>query len=117
MGVNTTEREFRHVPGLDGVRGVAVLLVVLFHYGKLWRVDTGGLLPAGYIGVDIFFVLSGFLITSLLLNERAANDRVSIRRFYVRRGLRLLPALDAGVIGMLNKPVRQARLVGRPPGQ
>jgi peptidoglycan/LPS O-acetylase OafA/YrhL len=89
----TTEREFRHVPGLDGVRGVAVVLVVLFHYGKLWRVDTGGLLPAGYVGVDIFFVLSGFLITSLLLNERAANDRVSLPRFYIRRGLRLLPAL------------------------
>ncbi len=93
VGRKTVEREFHHVPGLDGVRGVAVLLVVLFHYGKLWRVDTGGLLPAGFIGVDIFFVLSGFLITSLLLNERAARDDVSLRRFYVRRGLRLAPAL------------------------
>lgn len=94
----TTEREFRHVPGLDGVRGVAVVLVVLFHFGKLWRTEIGGLLPAGYIGVDIFFVLSGFLITSLLLTERATAGSVSIKRFYIRRGLRLLPALVAVLI-------------------
>lgn len=87
------EREFRHIPGLDGLRGVAVLLVVVFHYGKLWRTESGGLLPAGFIGLDLFFVLSGFLITSLLLNERAAGGKVSLARFYIRRGLRLLPAL------------------------
>ncbi len=101
MDSETTEREFRHVPGLDGVRGIAVLLVVLFHFGKLWRTDTGGLLPAGYIGVDIFFVLSGFLITSLLLNERATTGSVSLPRFYARRGLRLFPALVTVLVGHL----------------
>ena len=90
---SSDERQFHHVAGLDGVRGVAVLLVVLFHFGKLWRTETGGLLPAGFIGVDVFFVLSGFLITSLLLNERAAQGKVSIPRFYIRRSLRLFPAL------------------------
>jgi peptidoglycan/LPS O-acetylase OafA/YrhL len=87
-------RPFRHVPGLDGVRGVAVLLVVGLHFGTLWsHVSPGGLLPGGYIGVDVFFVLSGFLITSLLVGEEAASASVSFRNFYARRALRLLPAL------------------------
>jgi peptidoglycan/LPS O-acetylase OafA/YrhL len=87
-------RAFHHVPGLDGVRGVAVLLVIVFHYGALWQnVRTGGLLPGGYIGVDVFFVLSGFLITSLLVGEQAKVGKVSLPRFYARRALRLFPAL------------------------
>lgn len=112
MGAATTrEREFRHVPGLDGVRGVAVVLVVAFHYGKLWRTGTGGLLPAGYIGVDVFFVLSGFLITSLLMNERAANGEVSFKRFYIRRALRLLPALFALLCAhMVYSQVKHVRM-------
>ncbi len=75
-----------HVPGLDGIRAVAVLGVLAFHGGVSW---AGG----GLLGVDIFFVLSGFLITSLLVGEWASSGRVRFRRFYERRARRLLPAL------------------------
>jgi peptidoglycan/LPS O-acetylase OafA/YrhL len=78
-----------HRASLDGLRGVAVLAVMLFH---------SGVIRGGFLGVDIFFVLSGFLITSLLLEEHAATGRIGIRRFYLRRALRLLPALVAFLI-------------------
>ncbi|WP_406413538.1 acyltransferase [Streptomyces halstedii] len=76
-----------HVLRLDvqGLRAVAVGLVVLSHAGVS---QIGG----GYVGVDVFFVISGFLITSLLLRELTATGRVSVRSFYARRALRLLPA-------------------------
>ena len=74
-----------HVPGLDGLRAVAVIVVVLFHAGF-----TGA--SGGFLGVSLFFTLSGFLITSLLIDEFERTDRVSLRRFYVRRVRRLLPA-------------------------
>lgn len=77
-------------PALDGLRGIAVLAVVLFHLHA-----PGG--ANGYVGVDAFFALSGFLITSLLLSERAKTGWISLPRFYARRGLRLLPALIATV--------------------
>jgi peptidoglycan/LPS O-acetylase OafA/YrhL len=73
-----------HRLDIQGLRGVAVLVVVLFH---------AGLLPGGYIGVDVFFVISGFLIGGLLLSESAATGRVDLRRFFARRARRLLPAL------------------------
>ena len=57
-----------HMPGLDGVRAIAVLAVVVFHMDESW-------LPGGFLGVDVFFTLSGFLITSLLLAERRASGR------------------------------------------
>jgi peptidoglycan/LPS O-acetylase OafA/YrhL len=72
--------------GLDGLRAVAVTLVVLFHLGA-------GVLPGGYIGVDIFFPISGFLITLLLLRERLASGGVDVLQFWQRRARRLLPAL------------------------
>jgi peptidoglycan/LPS O-acetylase OafA/YrhL len=75
-----------YVPAFDGLRGVAIALVVANHVGWL-----GG----GFLGVDIFFVLSGFLITTLLLEEWARDRAVSLRAFYVRRARRLLPALLA----------------------
>ncbi|MER6418570.1 acyltransferase family protein [Streptomyces sp. NPDC001137] len=76
-----------HAPRLDiqGLRAVAVGLVVLAH-AHVSQVS------GGYIGVDVFFVISGFVITSLLLRELAATGRVSVRSFYARRALRLLPA-------------------------
>ena len=74
-----------NVPALDGLRGIAILLVMVWHTGVPF-------LKGGYIGVDIFFVLSGFLITTLLLQEFDHSGRISIRRFYLRRALRLLPA-------------------------
>lgn len=75
-----------HLPALDGLRGLAVAAVVVYHL-------TPGTLPGGFLGVDVFFVLSGFLITSLLLSERERNGRVSLRTFYLRRLRRLVPAL------------------------
>jgi peptidoglycan/LPS O-acetylase OafA/YrhL len=74
------------VPGLDGIRALAVTTVIVFHL-------LPGTLVGGYLGVDIFFVVSGFLITTLLLRERAATGRISLRGFWVRRARRLLPAL------------------------
>ncbi|MDD2390306.1 MAG: acyltransferase [Desulfobacterales bacterium] len=75
-----------HLPALDALRGIAVLLVFLFH------ADMPGFSGA-FIGVDIFFVLSGFLITVLLLQEHQNYGKISLRHFYMRRLLRLMPAL------------------------
>ena len=77
-----------HSPALDGLRGIALILVLVYHF-----TGVGGPLPGGWSGVDVFFVLSGFLITALLLDERYLHGRVALGRFYARRGLRLLPAL------------------------
>ena len=74
-----------HVPVLDAIRGIAILLVLAVHADHR--------LPGGILGVDLFFVLSGFLITSLLLTEWDRDGAVSLRSFYRRRALRLLPAL------------------------
>jgi peptidoglycan/LPS O-acetylase OafA/YrhL len=73
-----------HRPWLDGLRGVAILLVLGGHLH---------LLGGGFVGVDVFFVLSGFLITSLLVEEWQRRGSISFPRFYLRRALRLLPAL------------------------
>ncbi|HEX5018900.1 MAG TPA: acyltransferase, partial [Actinomycetes bacterium] len=77
-----------YLPGLDGIRAVAVVAVLLFHL-------PARLLPGGFLGVDVFFVLSGFLITTLLLAELEATGRVRFGDFYRRRARRLLPALIA----------------------
>jgi len=74
---------------LDGVRAIAIAMVVVFH--SLRHV------AGGYIGVEIFFTLSGFLITSLLLGEIGANGSIDRRAFYARRALRLLPALGGAI--------------------
>jgi len=74
-----------HRPEVDGLRALAVLPVMLFHAGL-------GLFPGGYVGVDVFFVISGFLITTIIVNERLAGT-FSILQFYERRARRILPAL------------------------
>ncbi len=75
-----------HVPALDGLRGIAILGVLLFHTD---------LLPGGFLGVDLFFTLSGYLITDLILREAEATGTVSLTAFWGRRIRRLLPALAA----------------------
>jgi peptidoglycan/LPS O-acetylase OafA/YrhL len=80
-----------YFPALDGVRGLAVLGVLLFHAGFPWMVG-------GYLGVSTFFTLSGFLITSLLLAERAAKGGVSLKAFWMRRFRRLMPAALACLV-------------------
>jgi peptidoglycan/LPS O-acetylase OafA/YrhL len=86
--------QFRHIPELDGFRGLAVLVVVIGHYLE-FRVPSprSYFATLGNLGVLLFFVLSGFLITGLLHRERIATDRLDFRRFYTRRILRLAPAL------------------------
>jgi peptidoglycan/LPS O-acetylase OafA/YrhL len=77
---------------LDGIRGLSVLLVVGTHSGKI---------PGGFLGVDVFFVLSGFLITTILLTEFEETGDVSFRNFYLKRSLRLFPALVLTVTGYM----------------
>ena len=72
-------------PDIEGLRAVAILLVVIYHAGVPF-------VSGGYIGVDVFFVLSGYLITGLLVNELDATGRIDFARFYARRARRLLPA-------------------------
>jgi peptidoglycan/LPS O-acetylase OafA/YrhL len=80
-----------YMPQLDGLRGAAVALVIVHHVTP--PVEFGG-----WIGVHVFFVLSGFLITSLLVRERARTGRVDLVRFYLRRALRLYPPLLTAII-------------------
>jgi peptidoglycan/LPS O-acetylase OafA/YrhL len=75
-------------PALDGLRAIAILMVVFFHDRKL---------SGGFLGVDVFFALSGFLITSLLMEEHTCTGTIGLARFYARRALRLAPALVAFV--------------------
>jgi peptidoglycan/LPS O-acetylase OafA/YrhL len=104
----------KHVPALDGLRGVAILLVVTHH--QLIPFSFSG----GFLGVDLFFVLSGFLITTLLLKEFDATNSISLKDFYLRRALRLGPALLVYLIACLivtyalhpEELGREFRLVG-----
>jgi peptidoglycan/LPS O-acetylase OafA/YrhL len=81
-----------HRPALDGVRGCAIALVVALHLG----IGAKG----GFIGVEVFFVLSGFVITAVLLEESRATGRISLPYFYARRALRLLPALAVVLVAV-----------------
>jgi peptidoglycan/LPS O-acetylase OafA/YrhL len=94
---------------LDGLRGIAVLTIVAFH------AEVPGMTRGGYLTLDIFFVLSGFLITGVLLGERDRRGRVNLKRFYYRRVLRLYPALLAMIL--LLMPVGGLLAVGEDYGR
>jgi peptidoglycan/LPS O-acetylase OafA/YrhL len=85
-------------PSLDGLRAIAVASVLVFH-ASLWddRLHWGG----GWVGVDMFFVISGFLITRLLLAEFERHGRISLKHFYVRRALRLYPLIVVALVAAL----------------
>ncbi len=85
-GVSEHHARIRYMPSLDGVRALAVAAVLLYHGDVSWA-------RGGYLGVDAFFVLSGFLITSLLVSEWHSSGRIALAAFWARRARRLLPAL------------------------
>ncbi len=87
-GVSTVD-EARHIPALDGLRGLAVAGVLLYHAGHL---------RGGFLGVDLFFVLSGYLITGLLIREYRSSSSIDLRHFWIRRFRRLMPALLAMLV-------------------
>jgi peptidoglycan/LPS O-acetylase OafA/YrhL/lysophospholipase L1-like esterase len=81
-------------PALDGLRALSVIAVILYHAGIQW-------IPGGFIGVEVFFVVSGFLITSLMIDEQHVSGKVSLKQFWIRRARRLLPALFTMLIASL----------------
>ena len=97
----------RRTPSLDGLRAVAITAVVVYH---VFQGETPSVLPGGWAGVDVFFVLSGYLITRLLREEIAGAGRIDFRKFYMRRTLRIIPAFVALlvfeiVVWRLTRPV------------
>lgn len=76
----------RYLPALDGIRALAVAAVVLYHLNFTW-------IQGGLLGVTMFFVISGYIITRLLLNEFEQSGRIDLKSFWIRRARRLLPAI------------------------
>ncbi|MFH4935772.1 acyltransferase family protein [Staphylococcus cohnii] len=83
---NRVKRHTRYMPGLDGLRAIAVIGIIIYHLNKQW-------LTGGFLGVDTFFVISGYLITSLLLKEYEETGIINLKNFWVRRFKRLIPAV------------------------
>lgn len=81
-----------YLAGLDGVRALAIVAVLLYHAEIAW-------IPGGFLGVEVFFVVSGYLITALLVGERARAGRIDLKAFWIRRARRLLPALAVFLAG------------------
>ena len=82
----STERGIRYIPAIDGLRAVAVIAVILYHLGFEW-------IPGGFLGVDLFFVISGYVITRLILDSIQRSGGLDLRAFYIARLRRLLPPL------------------------
>lgn len=89
-----SDRSLGYVPALDGIRALSVCAVIAYHANLSF-------VPGGFLGVEVFFVISGFLITRLLLEEHVATGRVSLRGFWMRRARRLMPALVTMLVVML----------------
>jgi len=86
--------QYSYQPALDGIRAFAVGSVMLYHASQSWAIG-------GFLGVDAFFVLSGFLITTLLVTEWAGRDAIDLKGFWTRRARRLLPALGVVMLGIV----------------
>ena len=89
----TTRPGLPYLPGLDGLRAIAVIAVVLYHGQDLTGTASFLKPQGGFLGVEMFFVISGFLITALLLSEHESSGRIDLKDFWIRRARRLLPAL------------------------
>ncbi|MCU0265340.1 MAG: acyltransferase [Actinomycetia bacterium] len=109
----TSQPETRHFrPEVEGLRSVAILSVLAYHAAQFADPDGGGplgavtgalgLVTGGYLGVDVFFVISGFLITGLLVREAENTDRIHFGRFYARRARRILPAATVTLLVTLG---------------
>jgi peptidoglycan/LPS O-acetylase OafA/YrhL len=101
-GRDSDSRRLPYQPGLDGLRALAVAGVFLYHAGVSW-------MPGGFLGVDLFFVLSGYLITSLLLREFSAEGTIDLIRFWSRRARRLFPAVAVVILFALLATMTIAR--------
>lgn len=84
----------KYIRSLDGLRAIAVLAVIVYHFNSQW-------LPGGFLGVDVFFVLSGFLITRQLYNELQDTNRIKFSKFFKKRVNRLVPAMLFAIVGTL----------------
>ncbi|NBS00273.1 MAG: acyltransferase, partial [Actinobacteria bacterium] len=92
--MNQRPQLLSYIPSLDGIRALSVIAVIIYHANKLW-------LPGGFLGVEVFFVISGYLITLLLLAESEQSGSISLGQFWMRRFRRLLPALWVMVVGVV----------------
>ena len=91
-----------YYPLLDGLRGIAIIMVIIYHFGANHFFRPFHFLFNGELGVNIFFVISGFLITTLLLKERLQHGKVSFKRFYARRALRIIPVAYLFLLVMIG---------------
>jgi peptidoglycan/LPS O-acetylase OafA/YrhL len=89
----------KYRPEIDGLRGISVLLVIFYHFE--YKIFNKVIFTGGYIGVDIFFIISGYLITLIILNEKKYSDCFSFKNFYLRRARRILPAFFFFIISAL----------------
>jgi peptidoglycan/LPS O-acetylase OafA/YrhL len=104
------DNRFPYMPGIDAMRALAVLAVFAYHAGLDW-------VPGGFLGVDVFFVISGYLITSLLLREFRGTGHIELTRFWLRRARRLLPAVGvliaaAMVVSAIAEPDQIGQIRG-----
>jgi peptidoglycan/LPS O-acetylase OafA/YrhL len=101
------DSRFPYLPGIDAMRALAVLAVFGYHAGLDW-------VPGGFLGVDIFFVISGFLITSLLLQEFRGSGKIGLTRFWLRRARRLLPAVGVLIaVAMIVSAIAEPGKIGQ----